>query len=76
MIVDILNCAFGWGLGAVVLWLMITTMLRIHKDLGISTVRGGLWALTVIAGNLLGVLLYRYFRAQIENMVETMFESW
>jgi hypothetical protein len=66
----------GWGLVAAVVWFMITTVIRIHRDLGLLSTRGFLWLLAVLVGNLFGVILYRFFRESVEYICETLFERW
>lgn len=66
----------GWSLVVVTLWLIVTTVVHAHKHVGISTVRGFLWLLAVIVGSLFGVVLYRFFREQVEYACETLFEKW
>jgi hypothetical protein len=66
----------GWGFVAAAAWLMITTIIRIHREIGLSTTRGFLWLLAVLVGNLLGVILYRFFRASVEYVCDTMCERW
>ena len=65
----------GWSLVAVVLWLIVMTAVHIHNHIGISTTRGFLWLLVVIVGNLFGVVLYRFFREQAENICESLFQK-
>jgi F0F1-type ATP synthase assembly protein I len=66
----------GWGLVAVVIWFMIATIIRIHREVGLSSTCGFLWLLAVLVGNLLGVLLYRFFREPTEYLCDTLFGRW
>ena len=66
----------GWSLVIMTLWLIGTTVIHIHKHIGISTTRGFLWLLFVIVGSLFGVVLYRFFRERVEYVCETLFERW
>jgi phosphate/sulfate permease len=66
----------GWGLVAAVVWFMITTVIQIHRDLGLLSTRGFLWLLAVLVGSLFGVILYRFFRDSVEYICETLFERW
>jgi hypothetical protein len=66
----------GWSLVAAVVWFMTTTIIRIHRDLGLSSTRGFFWLLAVLVGNLLGVILYRFFREPVENLCDLLFGSW
>ncbi|HSU52515.1 MAG TPA: hypothetical protein VLT36_00490 [Candidatus Dormibacteraeota bacterium] len=65
----------GWSLVAAVVWFMITTIIRIHREIGLTSTRGFLWLLAVLVGNLLGVILYRFLRGPVENVCETLFET-
>ncbi len=65
----------GWGLVAVTVWLMVTTVIRIHREIGLSSTRGFLWLLAVLVGNLLGVILYRFFREPVEYVCDTLCEK-
>ena len=72
----IIGYVIGWSLVAVVVWLMIMTVIRIHRDISLSSTRGFLWLLAVLVGNLLGVILYRFFRRPVEYVCENLFERW
>ena len=72
----IIGYVIGWSLVAAVAWLMITTVIRIHREINLSSTRGFLWLLAVLIGNLLGVILYRFFREPVEYVCETLFERW
>jgi hypothetical protein len=76
LMILILGHIIGWGLVAVTLWLMVTTIVRIHRDIGLATTRGFLWLLAVLVGNLFGVILYRLFRKQVEYLCESVFGSF
>jgi len=73
---SVIGHIIGWTLVAVTLWLMVTTVIHIQKHVGISTTRGFLWFLAVVVGSLIGVVLYRFFREQVEYVFETLFERW
>ena len=66
----------GWTMIVVTVLIIITTVVHIHKNIGIGTTRGFLWFLAVIIGSLFGVILYRFFRQPIEDTLETMFERF
>jgi hypothetical protein len=72
----IIGYIIGWSLFAAVVWLMITTVIRIHREIGLSSTRGFLWLLAVLVGSLFGVILYRFFRGPVEYACETLFERW
>jgi hypothetical protein len=74
--ISIMGHITGWGLVAVTLWLMVITIVHIHKDIGLSTTRGFLWLLAVLVGTLLGVVLYRFFRKQTEYLCESVFGNF
>lgn len=72
---QILGHVIGWALVAVTLWFVVSTLVRIHRELGFMSTRGFLWALAVVAGSFIGVILYRRFRAETEYVCESLFGS-
>lgn len=72
----LIGYVIGWGFVAAGVWLMVTTIIRIHREIGLSTTRGFLWLLAVLVGNLLGVILYRFFGESVEYVCDTMCERW
>ena len=72
----VIGYIIGWGLIGAVAWFMITTIIRIHREVGLSSTRGFFWLLAVVVGDLLGVILYRFFRGPVEYLCETLFGSW
>jgi hypothetical protein len=71
-----LNHLIGWSIIAVVVSIIITNVVHIHKNIGITSTRGFFWFLAVIFGSLFGVILYRYFREPIENLLEALFRGY
>jgi hypothetical protein len=72
----VIGYVIGWSFVAAVVWFMITTVIRIHREVGLSCTRGFLWFLAVLVGNLLGVILYRFFREPVEYICKSLFERW
>ena len=66
----------GYVICGLVVLAVIHTLVDIHRKFGISSPRGGLWALAVIVGNLFGIILYRFFRQPVENLVQTMTQRY
>jgi hypothetical protein len=66
----------GWSLVAFAIIAILATIIDIHKNLGILSTRGFYWLLAVIVGSLFGVVLYRFFRPQVEDFCETMFKRF
>lgn len=73
---DIIGNIVGWTFAAAVVWVMVSTLRAIHRDLGFVCMRGFLWAVAVVVGSLFGVILYRFFRAPVENICATLFQRW
>ena len=72
----VIGYVIGWSSVAAVVWFMITTVIRIHREVGVSSTRGFLWLLAVLVGSLFGVILYRFFREPVEYICESLFERW
>ncbi len=72
----IIDNVIVWGLAAATVFFMATSIAHVHEHISLSTTRGFFWLLAILVGNLLGVILYRLFRGQVENLCETMFERW
>ena len=70
----IIGNIIGWGFVAAMVWFTVITIIQIHKDIGIRSTRGFIWFLVVLTGNLFGVVLYRFFRAPVEGICESLFE--
>ena len=68
------NYIIGAGLLLAVLWLVIATLVRIHNEIGITSSWGWFWTLSVVFGNLFGLLLFYRYREQTEYFVSTLFE--
>ena len=73
---SVIGHIIGWTLIAVTLWLIVATVIHIQRHVGISTTRGFLWLMAVVVGSLFGVVLYRFFRKQVEHAFEKLFERW
>ena len=64
----------GWSLVFFVAWMMIITVAHIKRDLGLLSPRGFSWFLAILVGNLLGVVLYKFFRLPVERACEALLE--
>lgn len=71
---DAWNYAIGAVFMATILWFMVTALLRIQHEIGITSSWGWFWTFVVVLGNLFGILLFYRFREQTEFFVSTLFE--
>lgn len=62
----------GWILVALTICVIATTLLKIHRDVGLLSPAGLPWAAVVIVGSLFGVVLYRWFRYPIERATQRL----
>lgn len=65
----------GWSIMILALLWIISTIIHIHRHIGLGTTRGISWLLAVIVGSLFGVVLYRFFRDQTESLYQRLFED-
>ena len=72
---EIAGSIVGWSLVVLTLLWIVTTIVHIHRHIGLGTTRGIYWLLAVIVGSLFGVVLYRFFRDQTESICESLFKN-
>ena len=72
MKIEILGPILGWTMLALALLAIVTTLVKIQKDVGLISATGFPWMFVVIIGSLFGVVLYRWFREPIEDMTRKL----
>lgn len=59
---------------AVYVWLLVKALAQINQIYGAFSNRAWVWYFFVIAGNLFGILLFRFCRDMADRVFDTMFE--
>lgn len=72
---DTIFMSLGILISLIVVWLVISSLVSIHRHFGLTSTRGLLWSLGVVVGSLFGVILYRYFRKPTEDLVGHLIEK-
>jgi hypothetical protein len=74
-IMETLNQISGWLCLGLLLWAVISTLIKIHKEIGLLSNAGFMWGLAVVIGNLFGVFLFRFLRNPCENLFRRLFNN-
>ena len=61
----------AWTLICLTIWAIVAAIIDIHKKIGLCSNCGFFWMLAVIAGSLLGVILYRFSGTKLKIFVKT-----
>ncbi len=65
----------GIVVSLIVVWLVISSLVSIHRHFGLTSTRGLLWSFGVVVCSLFGVILHRYFRKPTEELVGHLIEK-
>ncbi|MAS93907.1 MAG: hypothetical protein CMO55_12000 [Verrucomicrobiales bacterium] len=73
---NIWNYVTGGATVVISLCFVIAGLIRIHREIGITSSWGWFWVFVVVVGNVFGFVLFVYFRDKTEGFVSSLFEKY